>query len=107
MDSHNSSIGNTNKYTCLDQRTHPNGYPSLDIHACANLHHYSGAKPDSPPDRYPLGHLDPEPDIDRYKHPDSHPGCSGYLYFRPNLDATPDRHSLARSNAHQYQIKNA
>ena len=95
MDSHKSSIGNTNKYTCLDQRIHPDGHPGRDIHACANLHQYPSAKPDSPPDRYPLGHLDAEPDTDRYVNPDSHPGSSGQLYYCPNLDATPDRHSLA------------
>jgi len=77
MDCHESSIGNTNKTTRLDKHTHLDGYPGLDIHACANVCQYSGAKPDSPPDRYPLGHLDAKPDTDQYKHPDSHSGSFG------------------------------
>ena len=91
----------------MDQYAPPDGYPGPDIHAGTNLHQIASAKPDAAPNRYALGHLDSEPDADRYANPHSHPASFAKLHSLPNLDAESERYSLAGPNAHQYQIKNA
>ena len=109
MDCHKCSINDANKYTRSDQHTCFDGYPNPDLQACANLYQYAGASLDPASDRYPLGHLDAEPNADQHVSPEPHP-CTGSfcdIHLSPNLDASSDRYTLAISISHQYQIKNA
>jgi hypothetical protein len=70
----------------LDRHTCADRYSNPDLYAYADIHQYAAAEPDLPSDRYSLGHLDTQPNTDRYVDPESHPGSQGDLYFSPNLD---------------------
>ena len=105
LDSYGNPIGNKNQFTRSHQHIHPNGHTYHYPHACAKRDQYTGANLDPAPDRYPLGHLDGEPDPDQNVNPNSHPCPSGDLHLDAHLDTQPKRYQVALSIAHKYQIK--